>query len=61
MSMLKMFREQSVNLGKAKKMAEEELEDKIVIGVLHKSDKTEFCDEYQKIINDHREKRDYDI
>ncbi len=54
MSMIRLFREKSVMLGKAKKMAEDELEDKIVIGVLHRADKTEFCDEYQKVVDAHR-------
>ena len=51
MSMLTWFKEKSVMLGKAKKMTEEELQDKFVIGVLHRADKTEFCDEYQKIVD----------
>lgn len=54
MSMLTWFKEKSVMLGKAKKMTEEELQDKFVIGVLHRADKTEFCDEYQKIVDAHQ-------
>jgi 2-oxoglutarate ferredoxin oxidoreductase subunit beta len=53
MSMLRTFKENSVMLGKAKKMSEEELAGKIVIGVLHRDDKTEFCDEYQKVVDAH--------
>lgn len=51
MSMLRLFKEKSVTLGKAKKMTEEEMKDKYVIGVLHRQDKTEFCDEYQKVVD----------
>lgn len=54
MSMLRLFKEKSVMLGKAKKMTEEELQDKFVIGVLHREDKTEFCDEYQKVVDAHQ-------
>jgi len=53
MSMLRLFKDKSVMLGKAKKMTEEELADKLVIGVLHREDKTEFCDEYQKLVEAH--------
>ncbi len=54
MSMLRWFKDNSVMLGKAKKMTEEELQDKFVIGVLHRADKTEFCDEYQKVVDAHQ-------
>ncbi len=50
-AMLKLFKENSVMLGAAKKMTKEELEGKYVIGVLHQEEKSEFCDEYQKIID----------
>jgi 2-oxoglutarate ferredoxin oxidoreductase subunit beta len=50
-AMLKMFKENSIMLGAAKKMTKEELEGKLVIGVVHQEEKTEFCDEYQKIID----------
>jgi len=53
-SMIRLFKEKSVMLGKAKKMTAEELQDRFVIGVLHEQDKTEFCDEYQKIVDAHQ-------
>jgi 2-oxoglutarate/2-oxoacid ferredoxin oxidoreductase subunit beta len=37
-------------LAKAKKMTPEELEGKIITGLLHTDDKTEFCDEYKKVV-----------
>ncbi len=54
MSMLRLFKEKSVMLGKAGKMSQDELRDKIVVGVLHRDrDSTEFCDEYQKVVETH--------
>ncbi len=50
-AMIKSFKENAVMLGKAKKMSEEELEGKIVIGTLYRTEKTEFCDEYQRVID----------
>ena len=51
-AMLDMFKEQSVTTAKAQKMTDEELAGKFVIGKLHEDNvKTEFCDEYQKIID----------
>ena len=35
------------------KMTPEELEGKLVTGVLAEVDKTEFCDEYQKVVDAH--------
>ena len=56
-AMLNMFKEMSLTTAKAKKMSDEELKEKIVIGVLHEdTESTEFCDEYQKLIDAHREK-----
>lgn len=49
-AMIDSFRENSVSLAKAKKMTEEELAGKIVIGTLHRSGRSEFCDEYQQVI-----------
>ena len=54
MSMIRMFKEKAVMSGKAKKMSPEELEDKYIMGVLHRDDKTEFCDEYQKVVDAHQ-------
>jgi len=50
-AMIKSFKERAVMLGKAKKMTEQELEGKIVIGTIHRADKTEFCDEYQRVVD----------
>ncbi|MGD8605225.1 MAG: 2-oxoacid:ferredoxin oxidoreductase subunit beta [Anaerolineales bacterium] len=51
-AMMKMFKERSVTTGKAKTMDEEELKEKILIGTLYKDEeKTEFCDEYQRIVD----------
>lgn len=55
-AMLNMFKEMAVTTAKAKNMSEEELKEKFVIGVLHEdTESTEFCDEYQRIIDAHRE------
>ncbi|MCK4301657.1 MAG: 2-oxoacid:ferredoxin oxidoreductase subunit beta [candidate division Zixibacteria bacterium] len=50
-SMLKEYKEKSVTVARAKRMSPEELKDKHVIGTLYEDDKTEFCDEYQKIVD----------
>ena len=50
-SMLAWFKESSVSVGKAKKMTPEELEDKFVLGRIHHVEKTEFCDEYQRLVD----------
>ncbi|MBU0982251.1 MAG: 2-oxoacid:ferredoxin oxidoreductase subunit beta [candidate division Zixibacteria bacterium] len=52
-AMFDAFKERAVPVGKASKMTEEELEDKIVTGVIHNVEKTEFCDEYQKVVDAH--------
>jgi len=50
--MLKEFKENAVNITKAKTMTPEELENKYVIGTLYvNNDKTEFCDEYHKLMD----------
>ena len=55
MSMMSLFKDKSVMLGKAKKMTEEELRDRFIIGVLHRdNEKTEFCEEYQKVVEAHQ-------
>ncbi len=50
-AMLQSFKENAVMAGKAKTMTEEELRGKFTIGVLHEAEKTEFCDEYQAVID----------
>ena len=52
-AMMKMFKERSVSTAKAKTMAPEELKGKWIIGKLYEDDKTEFCDEYQKVVDAH--------
>ncbi len=50
-AMLQQYKDNSVTTAKAKNMSAEELAGKHIIGTLHKSDKTEFCDEYQNLID----------
>jgi len=52
-AMVKMFKELAVPVARAKNMTPEELEGKLVTGVLAEVDKTEFCDEYQKVVDAH--------
>ena len=53
-AMVKMFKELAVPAARAKNMTPEELEGKLVTGVLAEVDKTEFCDEYQKVVDAHK-------
>jgi 2-oxoglutarate ferredoxin oxidoreductase subunit beta len=51
-AMLNMFKDNSVNLAKAKNMSKDDLKGKFVLGTLHEdNEKTEFCDEYQKVVD----------
>jgi len=50
-AMLQQFKENAVTVAKAKNLSEEELEGKFLIGKLHVQDKTEFCDEYQNVVD----------
>ncbi len=51
-AMFEQFKDNSVTTGKAKRMEPEELEGKYIIGKLHEDIvKTEFCNEYQKIVD----------
>jgi len=50
-SMLKWFKDKSVTTAKASRMQPEELQDKWIVGTLYQDDKTEFCDEYQKLVD----------
>ena len=53
--MLNEFKDKAVTTARAKNLSEEELVGKAVIGVLHNDEsKTEFCDEYQKVVDHHR-------
>ena len=51
LDMLKWQRDHAVSIEKAAGMSEEELQDKIVTGVLHNVDKPEFTEQYQKLID----------
>jgi 2-oxoglutarate ferredoxin oxidoreductase subunit beta len=52
--MLKLFKENAVTMSKAKGMSAEELQGKWVLGKLHEDNvKTEFCDEYQRVVDTH--------
>jgi 2-oxoglutarate ferredoxin oxidoreductase subunit beta len=52
--MIKWFRDNSVTVVKAKSMDREELKGKWIIGKLHEdNEKTEFCDEYEKVVAAH--------
>jgi 2-oxoglutarate ferredoxin oxidoreductase subunit beta len=51
--MIKAFKDNAVPKARAEKMTAEELKGKFVIGGLYRSDKTEFCDEYQKVVDAH--------
>jgi 2-oxoglutarate ferredoxin oxidoreductase subunit beta len=50
-TMLRKYKESAVPATKAKKMTDDELKGKIVIGKLHEIEKTEFCQEYQATID----------
>jgi len=50
-AMINRFKEDSVTVGKAAKMGADELKGKFVIGNLYNVEKTEFCDEYQSVVN----------
>lgn len=49
-AMIKMFKENAVPLSRANEMSPEDLKGKYVTGVLHEVEKTEFCDEYQRMV-----------
>lgn len=51
-TMLNDFKNRAVPIAKARKMAEEDLVGKFTIGVLHKEEKTEFCDVYQSLVDE---------
>ncbi len=55
-AMLQSIKDNAVPVGRSKKMTEEELKGKLIIGNLHTVDKTEFCDEYQKVVDAHKVK-----
>jgi len=51
-TMLNDFKNRAVPIAKARKMAEEDMVGKFTIGVLHKEEKTEFCDVYQSLVDE---------
>ncbi len=52
-AMLNQFKDDSVMKAKADKMTKEELVGKHILGVVHEDDNTEFCDEYQHVVDSH--------
>jgi 2-oxoglutarate ferredoxin oxidoreductase subunit beta len=48
--MLRWYKENSIAVERARKMSDEERRGKIVIGVLHDIERSEFCEEYQRLI-----------
>jgi 2-oxoglutarate ferredoxin oxidoreductase subunit beta len=50
-TMLNTFKDNSVPIAKASKMTSDELKGKIVVGKVHETDATEFCDVYQGMVD----------
>ncbi len=50
LDMLRYYKENSIQVEKAKKMSIEEKKDKITIGILHNIERPEFCEEYFKLV-----------
>jgi 2-oxoglutarate ferredoxin oxidoreductase subunit beta len=50
-TMLNTFKDNSVPIAKAGKMTADELKGKIVVGKVHETDATEFCDVYQGMVD----------
>ena len=48
--MMKRLKDMAVPVQAASKMTAEQLEGKILTGVLYKEDKPEYCEQYQKVI-----------
>ncbi len=48
--MLRFYKENSIPIETARKLSDEEKKGKITIGVLHDIERTEFCEEYQKLV-----------
>ncbi len=54
-AMLRQYKDNAVPVARAKDMSAEDLRGKYVIGALHEDNvKTEFCDEYQKVVDAQR-------
>ncbi len=54
-TMMNFFKENTITTAKAQTMTPEETKNKFVIGTLHEDNvKTEFCDEYQHIVDAHQ-------
>ncbi len=49
-TMINRFKEKSITVAQAKKKTEEELKGKIVVGTLHETDASEFCDVYDSVM-----------
>jgi 2-oxoglutarate ferredoxin oxidoreductase subunit beta len=48
--MMQSYKENSVSVQAARNMPDEEKKDKITIGILHDTDRPEFCSEYNKLV-----------
>jgi len=48
--MMNRLKEVAVPVKAAEKMTAEQLEGKVLTGVLYKADRPEYCEEYQKVI-----------
>jgi 2-oxoglutarate ferredoxin oxidoreductase subunit beta len=48
--MMKRFKEQAVPVAKAEKMSKEELDSKIVTGILHREERPEYCEQYAQVV-----------
>lgn len=49
--MMKFLRDQSININAAKKLDEDKLKGKIIVGELHKSIRPEYTEEYKRLVN----------
>jgi 2-oxoglutarate ferredoxin oxidoreductase subunit beta len=49
--MLRWYKENSIPVERARKVGEQEKAGKIVVGILHDVERTEFCEEYYKLIS----------
>lgn len=48
--MMKRFKEQAVPVAKAATMSKEELEGKIITGILHREERPEYCEQYAQVV-----------
>ncbi len=55
--MLRWYKDNSIAIERSRKMSEEQRRGKVIIGVLHDTERTEFSEEYQKLIKKMKGKR----